>query len=161
MVSEESGQHLVGNLRERFHAIEKADSPRVLFLEWLIPPFSAGHWMAELVEGAGGIPVLSNKGTHSREISWEAIHEAEFDVLVLSPCGFSVERGLQDIESSPELQTLRKERPTLRAILFDGNHYFSRPGPRLVESAEMLAKALRGIPAQDAGASIPVPYQFC
>lgn len=157
----DDGKELVRQLRTRLAAIEKAPPTRVLFLEWLIPPFSAGHWMAELIEGAGGIPVLADKGTHSRGISWEAIHAADFDVLVVSPCGFDVERGMQDIESSPELQELREKRPSLRIILFDGNHYFSRPGPRLVESAEMLAKALRGIPASEAEASIPVPYRFC
>ena len=157
----DAGAELVRKLRERFSAIEKAPATRVLFLEWLIPPFSAGHWMAELVEGAGGIPVLADQGSHSRNISWETIAKADFDVLVVSPCGFNVERGMQDIESSPELRKLREERPSLRVLLFDGNHYFSRPGPRLVESAEMLAKALRNIPSAEAGASIPVPYRFC
>lgn len=139
---EEEGQHLVESLTERLQAIKKAVSPRVLFLEWLIPPFSAGHWMPELVEAAGGIPVLANPGSHSRSLTWEAIREAEFDVIVVSCCGFSIERATQDVRACTELGELLAERPSIRLIVMDGNHYFSRPGPRLVESAELLAREL-------------------
>ncbi|MGE3800802.1 MAG: ABC transporter substrate-binding protein, partial [Candidatus Kapaibacterium sp.] len=138
---EEVGKTLSDNLRSSFNAITKADSPRVLFLEWLIPPFSAGHWMPELVIGAGGIPVLANPNSHSRQLSWEQIRSEDFDLLVVSCCGFNVERTMQDVEISEELQQLLAERPSLRLIVFDGNHFFSRPGPRLVESATLLAEA--------------------
>jgi iron complex transport system substrate-binding protein len=150
----------VGALRERLAAIPRIPAaPRVLFLEWLIPPFSGGHWMPELVEAAGGVPVLANSGAYSRQISWETIAAAGFDVIVVSCCGFSAERGMRDLAASDELRRLLAGRPGLRLILFDGNHFFSRPGPRLVESAELLNRALRGIPPSEAGASIPDPYR--
>lgn len=139
---EEAGVRLVASLTERLRSIKKAAGPQVLFLEWLIPPFSAGHWIPELVEAAGGVPVLANPGSHSRGLSWEAIRAAEFDVIAVSCCGFDTERAMRDVQSCTELQALLAERSSLRLIVLDGNHYFSRPGPRLVDSAEILAKEL-------------------
>ncbi|MCB0713433.1 MAG: ABC transporter substrate-binding protein [Ignavibacteriae bacterium] len=157
---EEIGRILSDTLRSSFNSIKKADSPRVLFLEWLIPPFSAGHWMPELVIGAGGIPILANPSSHSRQLSWEQIRSEDFDVLVISCCGFSVERAMLDIEESEELQHILAERPSLQLIIFDGNHFFSRPGPRLVESARLLAEALRGTSPENVNSSIPFPYRL-
>ena len=151
----------VDALRERLAAIPRfAEPPRVLLLEWLIPPFSAGHWMAELVEAAGGIPVLANRGEYSRQLSWDTINAASFDVVAVSCCGFDVERAMRDIETSNPLHELLRERPSLRLILFDGNHFFSRPGPRLVESAELLHHALAGRAAEDVVSSVPEAYRL-
>lgn len=153
-------ESVVARLRGRLEAIPPLPGrPKVLFLEWLIPPFSAGHWMGELVRAAGAEPVLANIGEHSRGISWDAIGAAEFETVVISCCGFGVERTMRDVESSAELRELLGARPELRLIVFDGNHFFSRPGPRLVESAELLQKALAGVAASDAGASIAMPYR--
>ena len=152
------GNEVVSHLRSSLASIVKAPAPRVLFLEWLIPPFSAGHWMPELVEAAGGIPVIANPGSHSRQLSWEQINQTLFDTLVLSCCGFSVERTLRDVEQSEELQGLLKSRPDLRLLIFDGNHFFSRPGPRLVESARLLADALNGKAPDRVSSSISAPY---
>ncbi len=113
---------------------------RVLFLEWLLPPFSAGHWMPELIEHAGLRPVLHNRGEHSRELSWEAITAEEFEGIIISCCGFSIERALADLRGSVELNRLLADRPALACFVADGNHYFSRPGPRLVESAEVVGE---------------------
>lgn len=113
---------------------------RILFLEWLIPPFSAGHWIPELVEAARFTPVLANSGEHSRGIEWKEIGSAEFDGIVISCCGFSIDRAMEDLRSSSELNRLLEERPDLDCWVADGNHYFSRPGPRLVDSAEVLAE---------------------
>lgn len=155
----ERGTALEDELRNRLAAIPPlADTPRVLFLEWLIPPFSAGHWMPDLVMAAGATPVLDNRHAYSRQLSWDAICEAEFDVLVISCCGFSIERTMADVEVSAELRELATARPELRIILFDGNHFFSRPGPRLFESAELLHDALAGVPPENAGASVARPY---
>lgn len=155
----EAAHELVGNLKQKLAVIPQLpESPRTVFLEWLIPPFRAGHWMPELVRWAGGIPVLCNEGNHSTQASWEDIRTTEFEVLVISCCGFGVQRSMEDIAASAELQELYAERPLLQVIIMDGNHYFSRPGPRLVESAQMLNAALRGLPPEEAGASIPTPY---
>ena len=117
--------------------------PRMLFLEWLIPPFSAGHWIPDLISAAGFEPVLANRGDHSRGVEWEKIRAADFDVLVVSCCGFSVERTKEDMRASEELNRLLRERPEVACYVADGNHYFSRPGPRLVESSEILGELLR------------------
>jgi iron complex transport system substrate-binding protein len=156
----ERAQERVAALKSRLAAIPLLPlRPRVLFLEWLIPPFSAGHWMGELVMAAGGEPVLANIGEHSRQITWEAIGAAELDVVGVSCCGFGVERTMRDVESSVELHTLLRSRPGVRLIVFDGNHFFSRPGPRLVESAELLHRALAGVAGSEVGASIPDAYR--
>jgi iron complex transport system substrate-binding protein len=156
---QELGRKAVADLRARLAAIPSLDpKPRVLLLEWLIPPFAAGHWMPELVEAAGGTPVLHFKGEHSRGVSWEQIRAARFDVLVISCCGFPVRRAVDDVRACDELRDLLRERPDLRVIVCDGNHYFSRPGPRLVESAEILHAALAGIAAESVTATIPEPY---
>ncbi|MEP7217682.1 MAG: ABC transporter substrate-binding protein [Bacteroidota bacterium] len=155
----ERGATLKDEIVNRLRSIPSLENPpRVLLLEWLIPPFSAGHWMAELVIAAGATPVLDNRGEYSRQLSWDTIRETAFDVLVISCCGFGIERTMIDVDASAEIRNLMTERPELRIILFDGNHYFSRPGPRLLESAELLHNALAGVAPEVAGASIPRPY---
>lgn len=157
-VEEHAGER-VAALRRRLAAIPPLPAPsRVLLLEWLIPPFSAGHWMADIVRAAGAEPVLADPGEYSRQLAWEAINAAAFDVVVVSCCGFDVERTLQDVEASEELRRLLHKRPELRLIVFDGNHFFSRPGPRLVETAELLHNALMGTPPEQARASIERAY---
>jgi iron complex transport system substrate-binding protein len=125
--------------RQGDRGIRRGD--RILFLEWLIPPFSAGHWIPELVEAAGLEPVLANRGEHSRGLSWGDIGFADFDGIIISCCGFSIDRTRQDLHVSKELESLLSVRPDLTCLIADGNHYFSRPGPRLVDSAEALAAA--------------------
>lgn len=157
----ERGTALVDGLREQLVAIPSLDRPtRVLLLEWLLPPFRAGHWMPELVEHAGAEPVFALPGTHSQSTRWEEISAQSFDVLAVSCCGFNVQRTMEDVRTCEELAALRRERPDLRVIVLDGNHFFSRPGPRLVESARMLNAALRGLVPERAGSSIEMPYRI-
>ncbi len=121
--------------------------PRVAVLEWLDPLMAAGNWMPELIEIAGGISVFGEIGQHSPWLSWEELQAADPDVIVLSPCGFTVERTIQDV---PILQR-HPVWPSLRAVqkgrvyAIDGNAYLHRSGPRLVESAAILARALHGV----------------
>ncbi|HVZ39628.1 MAG TPA: ABC transporter substrate-binding protein [Candidatus Kapabacteria bacterium] len=157
----ERGAASVHALRRRLATIPFIPRPpRVLFLEWLIPPFSAGHWMGDLVVAAGAIPVLADRGGASHGLAWEAIAAAEFDAVVISCCGFGVERTLQDVERCTELRRLLDARPSVRLIVFDGNHFFSRPGPRLVESAELLHHALMGRDPSAVHSSIAEPYRI-
>src|SRR5581483_11632552 len=119
------------------------DHPRVLVLEWIDPPFASGHWIPELVEKAGGINTIAFKGTPSREISWDDVRKADPDVIVIAACGFGIERQKQEIEII--LHELRLSAFTREAIhapklwICDGSQYFSRPGPRLVDTTELLA----------------------
>lgn len=120
--------------------------PRVTVLEWLDPLMAAGNWMPELIEVAGGISVFGEAGQHSPWLNWEELQAANPDVLVLSPCGFTVERTMQDVpilQRHPAWQSLRAVQEG-RVYAVDGNAYLHRSGPRLVESAAILAQALHG-----------------
>ena len=117
---------------------------RVVVLEWIDPPFSSGHWTPELVRYAGGIEVIGQESQPSRTMDWDEIVSADPDVLVIACCGFDVVRTQKDLPiltAYPGFDSLRCVR-SHRVYLADGNAYFSRPGPRLVDSLEVLANAL-------------------
>lgn len=118
--------------------------PRVALLEWLEPPFSCGHWSPELVRLAGGIEGLGQEGRPSRTLRWDEVLAWQPEVVFIACCGFSVERTLCDL---PALQFIPgwQDVPAVRSgrvYVTNGSHYFSRPGPRLVDSLEILAHAL-------------------
>jgi len=124
--------------------IKKAQYPKVAFLEWIDPPFNAGHWTPELIEMAGGIDCLGNKHQPSQTTLWERIIEVQPDVMFVACCGFSMERAIQDLpilqanEGWEDLPCVKRN----RVYFSDGNSYFNRPGPRLVDSLEIIANAL-------------------
>lgn len=118
--------------------------PSVLMLEWLDPPFSAGHWNPELIHLAGGRALLGNAGERSRTISWDEIFRADPDVIVIACCGFDVQRTMRDVamlEANPVWNRLRCV-ASQQVHVMDGSAYFNRPGPRLVDSLELLAQHL-------------------
>jgi iron complex transport system substrate-binding protein len=126
--------------------VHQREKPRVAVLEWLDPLMGAGNWTPELVEMAGGEHVFGEIGQHSPWLSWEELLAADPDVLVLSPCGFTLERTLQDVpllERHPSWQSLRAVKDR-QVYAIDGNAYINRSGPRLVESAEILGRILWG-----------------
>jgi iron complex transport system substrate-binding protein len=144
-----SGTALVGRLRQRVAAVaERAGAfvprPTVAVVEWIEPLMAAGNWMPELVALAGGDNRFGEARRHSPWLSWDALVAADPEVVVVSPCGFDLARTADEM---PAL-TSRPEWPRLRAVregrvyLVDGNAYFHRPGPRLVESLEILAEIL-------------------
>ena len=124
--------------------IKKAQYPKVAFLEWIDPPFNAGHWTPELIEMAGGIDCLGNKHQPSQTTLWERITEAQPDVMFVACCGFSMERAIKDLpilqanEGWEDLPCVKRN----QVYFSDGNSYFNRPGPRLVDSLEIIANAL-------------------
>lgn len=121
-----------------------AHRPRVALLEWLDPPFSCGHWSPELVRLAGGIEGLGQEGRPSRTLSWDEVMTWQPEVIFVACCGLSAERTLQDfplVRLVPGWQNLPAVRAG-RVYVTDGSQYFSRPGPRLVDSLEILAHAL-------------------
>ncbi|MGD9601983.1 MAG: ABC transporter substrate-binding protein [Gammaproteobacteria bacterium] len=118
--------------------------PRVALLEWLDPLFDAGHWNPELVTLAGGEPVFGRVGRPSTTREWSALAAAAPDVIVIACCGFDVTRTLDDVRKvarRPEWNALRAVRAGCSWVM-DGNAYFNRPGPRLVDSLELLAHVL-------------------
>ncbi|MCS6950006.1 MAG: cobalamin-binding protein [bacterium] len=121
---------------------------RLSFLEWMDPLFSCGHWTPELIQIAGGIDGHGQEGAPSRRLSWQEVLDWQPEAIVLACCGFSVERTLQDL---PCLQRLPgwQDLPAVRhgkVFIADGSAHFSRPGPRLVESAYWLAQQLHAVP---------------
>ncbi|HXG53149.1 MAG TPA: cobalamin-binding protein [candidate division Zixibacteria bacterium] len=136
---------LVRRLARRVAEVEartrSARRPRVACLEWLDPLFSAGHWVPEMVELAGGRNGLAEKGEPSRRVGWRSVVEFQPEVLILMPCGFDVERTLAEARPLSRKPGW-KELPAVaegRVFAVDGGAYFSRPGPRLVDGLEILA----------------------
>ena len=121
--------------------VEGLPRPTVFVMEWADPIFNAGHWTPELVRLAGGTPVLAAEGEDSVRVAWPDLRAADPDVLVIACCGHGIERTRRDLpllERLPgwfELSAVRAG----RAYLADGSAYFSRPGPRVVDTLEILA----------------------
>jgi len=141
------GAEVVAGLRNRLEAIraktsEISERPNVFMLEWLEPPFSPGHWVPEQVEIAGGSAILGLPGERSVTTTYEAIFASQPDVLVLIPCGYYISDTLRQLENT-EFPATWNEIPAIRnneVWALDATSYFSRPGPRLVDGAEILAK---------------------
>jgi iron complex transport system substrate-binding protein len=118
--------------------------PRVALLEWPDPPFSSGHWNPEIVALAGGVEVLARPGERSRRITWDDVAAAEPEVILLSPCGFTLDRAEEELAAlgqRPEWRSLEAVRNG-RVAVIDGSAYFSRPGPRLKESLAIAAASI-------------------
>lgn len=116
--------------------------PTVACLEWLDPLMAAGNWVPELVERAGGRCLIGTSGQHSPWLGWDALMKADPDLIVAMPCGFNLARTRRETEKlseHPGWQKLRAVK-TGQVYLTDGNAYFNRPGPRLVDSLEILAE---------------------
>jgi len=118
--------------------------PSVACIEWLEPLMVAGHWMPDVVEMAGGRPVLAEAGTPTRRVEWATFREADPDVIACMPCGFTLEETRRDFSYLTEregwgrLSAVRRGRVTL----LDGNAYYNRPGVRIYRAIELLASAL-------------------
>lgn len=131
----------ISEIGERTGALPR---PRVACLEWLDPLMTAGNWVPELVALAGGEPLLATAGAHSPWLAWEALCEADPDVVVAMPCGFDLERTRRELEGvrgQPGWNGIAAVREG-RVHVTDGNGFFNRPGPRLLESIEILAEIL-------------------
>jgi iron complex transport system substrate-binding protein len=134
---------LVADQRARIEAVSRRVSgrprPRVMVLEWTDPPFAPGHWIPEMVELAGGVPVLGVAGEKSRRVTWHAVRDAEPDVVVVAPCGYDLAgaRALAD-----ELVASGVLPPGVPVHAVDANASWARPGTRLVDGIEELAALL-------------------
>lgn len=130
----------VAALTARLDAVRQAVAgrprPGVAAIEWLDPPWPAGHWVPEQIEIAGGVPLLAAAGEHTAPITWESVVDAAPDVVLLLPCGFPPDRTLEELHLVPDLPS---------TWVLDGPAYFNRPGPRIVRGAEVLAHVLHGV----------------
>jgi iron complex transport system substrate-binding protein len=143
----ERGRELTANLQNRLKVIQSKTAglskrPRVACLEWIDPLMAAGNWVPELVEIAGGVNLFGKAGLHSPWMTWEELVASDPDVIAIMPCGFDISRTMSELgplTSRAEWARLSAVK-TGRVVVTDGNQYFNRPGPRLVESAEILAE---------------------
>ncbi|HKK44090.1 MAG TPA: cobalamin-binding protein [Balneolaceae bacterium] len=146
--AEEDAEKLTGRMKSQLQAIqqkvEKLRRPKILGIEWMNPLMSAGNWVPELMLLAGGRPLGAQPGEHSPTLAWNSIRELNPDIITIMPCGYSIDKTLQEIEQL----TSRDGWDRLRAVqnkqvfVLDGNHYFNRPGPRLVDSTRILGEIL-------------------
>ncbi len=143
------GARLIAQLKSRIaETTRKATSlrrrPTIACIEWIDPLMAAGNWMPELVEMAGGENLFGEAGKHSPWMTWEELEAKDPEVIAVLPCGFDLRRTREEmgpLTASPGWSELRAVREG-RVCLTDGNQYFNRPGPRLVEALEMLAEIL-------------------
>lgn len=144
-----SGERLLEDLKERVdiirHKLKFVEAkPTVACIEWLEPMMISGNWIPELVSIAGGIPILATAGKYSPYVNWEDIRLQNPDIVILMPCGFSIERTMREVfimlqqDRFNELKAVKNN----RIYIADGNQYFNRPGPRIVDSVEILAEII-------------------
>ena len=134
----QAGRDLVRSMQSRMAEIaatvEGRSRPKLGFVEWIEPPMSGGHWMPEIISIAGGIS----------PVSWDDMAAADPDILLVAPCGYDIATSLPELEglrSHAVFKTLRAVREG-RIFVADGNAFFNRPGPRIVESTEILAEIM-------------------
>lgn len=146
--AEEAAKQLTGQMKSQLQTIqqdvEKLRRPKILGIEWMKPLMSAGNWVPELMQLAGGQPRAARAGEHSPLLEWGEIRRLNPDIITVMPCGYSIKQTLREIEHL----TSRDGWNELRAVqnrqvfVLDGHQYFNRPGPRLVDSTRILGEIL-------------------
>jgi iron complex transport system substrate-binding protein len=144
----EAAARIVADARRRTLDVESRvaslPKPRVFCMEWLDPPYCSGHWVPEMVESAGGVDRLSRKGTDSVRVEWADVLAWSPEVLLLMPCGFDLQEIIPQTARMPslpgwaQLPAVRDD----RVFVVDANAYFARPGPRVVDGIELLARLI-------------------
>lgn len=151
---EVESEDLIERLKSRLNAATQTIEerrPRVVCLEWIEPLMFAGNWVPELVTLAGGEDLFGSPGAHSGNLDWDQIVAADPDIILLMPCGYDLPRTLQELpllcrlDGWDDLRAVKEG----RVYATDGNHYFNRPGPRLVDSLEILVEILHPDADQD------------
>ena len=146
---EKTGANLIAALKNKMQLVfDRAaglrNRPRVACIEWIEPLMAAGNWIPEMVDMAGGVNLFGIAGEHSPWISWDELAAADPDIILVLPCGFDIAQSraeMRVLAAMPGWAELRAVREG-RVFLTDGNQYFNRPGPRLVESLEIFAEIL-------------------
>lgn len=151
---DDAGRRLRADLEAGFDAVRRQNPPdgvRVAVLEWIDPLMGCGNWAPELVEIAGGTPVLAAAGAHTPFTTFDALVGAAPDLVVVGPCGYDLDRARQEL---PLLRALEgwEELPAVQAgrvAVLDGSAYLNRPGPRLVDTARLLGDMIAGRPVTE------------
>lgn len=151
----EGARVLADSLRERVGAVEALPAPlprpRMACIEWTDPLMAGGHWVPEMVRLAGAQDPLGHEHAPSEYVSWDALIAADPEILVLMPCGYSLDQTLaaaNDVMDHPNFSSLACSRSG-RVVAVDGSSYFNRPGPRIVDGLEMLAAITRRQPGEE------------
>ncbi|OKH13165.1 cobalamin-binding protein [[Limnothrix rosea] IAM M-220] len=138
-------QQRVSHCRQQTNELKPAQRPKVAAIEWIDPLMGGGNWLPELIELAGGENILGHQGQHSPYVNWDDLRDADPDMVVVMPCGFDLARTRQemlaDLAQHPQWRQLRAVKND-HLYICDGNAYFNRPGPRLVDSLEILAEIM-------------------
>jgi iron complex transport system substrate-binding protein len=136
----ERGRALAAEMRSTIEAVRRATAasphPRTFVAEWIDPPFVPGHWLPEMIEVAGGDPVLAEPARPSHPTAWDAVRAADPQLVVIAPCGFDAEEAARRVRSSSV------DLPAARTVVVDGDGYYSRPGPRLAGGVQQLGHLL-------------------
>lgn len=150
---EDRATAVVDDLRGRMamladRARRRGTRPTIAAIEWIEPLMAAGNWVPELIEIAGGEPLFAAPGQHSPWLDWDALIAADPDIVVMMPCGYRVPQTLVDMASLADHAGWRSLRAVRegRVYVTDGQYFFNRPGPRLVESAAIIADCIDGRP---------------
>ncbi|MBI3878219.1 MAG: cobalamin-binding protein [Verrucomicrobia bacterium] len=143
----DKAREVVCEMEARVHSVRSRapkTNTKVLCLEWLDPPFCAGHWLPQIVTYSGGYDGLGKLAEDSVRIEWQTIEQYDPEVIVVMCCGFGIPRTLEDIAKLADNEVWKNlcAVKSNRVFITDGNHYFSRPGPRLVDSLEIMAGIL-------------------
>lgn len=145
----DKGDIVTEELQERVdiirHKLKFSESkPTVACIEWLEPMMLSGNWVPELVSIAGGTNILTEPGKHSPYVQWEDLRLQNPEVIIIMPCGFSIERTLKEVDILLQLPGFNEMKAVKnnRVYIADGNQYFNRPGPRIVDSIEILAEII-------------------
>jgi iron complex transport system substrate-binding protein len=152
------GRKILSSLRKRVDAVRNMkvkSTPKVLCLEWIDPLFTAGHWIPQMVEYAGGINGISSVGDQSRRMALDEAVRLDPDTIVLMPCGFDISQTLKELPMLAQNDKWRSLRAVKNGNVYavNSNAYFSKPGPRIVVGLEILAKILH--PQASQGIKVP------
>jgi len=146
--AKEAAKQLTAQMKSQLQAIqqkvEKLRRPKILGIEWMEPLMAAGNWVPELMQLAGGKPLGAQAGVHSSTLEWQDIRRLDPDIITIMPCGYSIDKTLQEIgylRSQKDWSTLRAVQ-NKQVFVLDGNQYFNRPGPRLVDSTQILGEVI-------------------
>lgn len=146
---EQKGEEVIAALKRRINHISSIaqnarNKTKVLCIEWLDPIFTSGHWVPQMVELVGAVNGVSKRGEPSRKMDWKEVVEFDPDIIVLMPCGFDVERTMNELWRIEKREEWNRLGAVKNKAVFatDASSYFSRPGPRTVAGLEILAKII-------------------
>ena len=146
---ETNAKEIIDSLEKRIQNVKKLQNnkrPRVLAIEWIEPFFTAGHWVPEMIQIAGGINMISKIGEHSRRLDFQEVVESDPDIIIMMPCGFDTKRTISEYNN---ILKENKKWNSLKAVknnqifAVDANSFFSKPSIRTIEGLEILAKIIQ------------------